>query len=152
MGLSRRTLPPGTTQKYNLSCPFTPRASIQLDGHAVKSVCVLRWYETVATAVDYRQSIDGTRLAGLEQFIPRHGLRGRKHGDSVLIEYERLGAFADTVAETDAQCPVNPDNEVMNSAFDIGRHHISSRPRSTRAWSITSGVMTWIPRSEAHSE
>ncbi len=98
--------PPYPTREYS-----TPRPRCQ--------VCVSRRDETVAAAIDYRQGIYRTRLTGLEQNIPRHGLRRRKHGDPFLIEDERLAALADAVAEADAQCPVDLDDETVNPAFGL---------------------------------
>jgi hypothetical protein len=73
----------------------------------------------VAAGVDYRQGIHRARLARLKQHIPRHGLRLRKHGDPFLIEDKRLSAFANTVAEADAQCPVDLNDEIVNPAFGL---------------------------------
>lgn len=105
-----------------------------------------------AVPSQHYEGINRTGFAGLNQLISRDGFRHNEHGNIVVIECERRARFADTVTETDAQGPVDPDREAVYHAFELVRHYMSSRPRSTRASSITAGVISPIPRFVAQSE
>src|SRR5712692_3932685 len=74
-------------------------------------------------------------------------LRFEERRDRVGVEAERLGRFLQAIAEPDALLPVDHDAEPLDDPFV--ETHISSRPSSLRAVSMTTGVISPMPRSLA---
>jgi hypothetical protein len=67
--------------------------------------------------------------------------------DPLGVQPERLRGTRDAVAEPHAQRPVDPDPQVADDPLAVRLHgYIPSNPSSVRARSITSGVISPMPR------
>ena len=100
--------------------------------------------------VPNRNRVYGTGVARAQQPFSFCGIKSEKRGYAVFIERESRGSFGDTVAEADAERPVDPDPQLTDAALLIVAHlHIPSRPSSARAVSMMAGVISVMPRSLA---
>src|SRR5260370_24532513 len=88
-------------------------------------------------------------VARPQQARALHPLRFDECRDRVGVQAERLGRFLQAIAEPYALVPVDHDAEPLDDP--PVQTHISSRPSSWRAVSITTGVISPMPRSLAYS-
>ena len=95
-----------------------------------------------------RNGIDRTRVAGAQQSLALDGFGIHEYRGAGVIEDEGLRRCGDAVTEADAQGAVDPHAELPDTAF-FEVAHIPSSPSSTRAVSMTAGVISVMPRSLA---
>ena len=96
------------------------------------------------------QRIDRTARARAQQTLPVHRFRRSKDSDVVGIEDEGLGRGSDAIAEADAQRAIDAHAQAADNAFGVlVVAHMPSRPSSSRALSMTAGVISAIERSRA---
>src|SRR5712692_844047 len=120
------------------------RASMRPAAGAVKS----RLRDDLrASLVVHGDRIHRAGVARAQQARALHTLRFEERRDRVGVEAERLGRFLQAIAEPDALLPVDHDAEPLDDPFV--ETHISSRPSSLRAVSMTTGVISPMPRSLA---
>src|SRR6266536_1512793 len=91
----------------------------------------------------------GAAAARAQQALTLHRLRRDEYGDRIFVQFETLRRFPHAVAEPDALIAVDHDPQPVDRA--LREAHISSRPSSLRAVSMTAGVISAIPRSRAYS-
>lgn len=105
-------------------------------------------HDLFAALVPHRQRVDRTTRARAQQTRAIHGLRRAEDGDIVAVEYEGIGRRGHAIAKPDAQRTIDAHAQPVDDALRLVAH-IPSSPSSSRARSITAGVISAIARSRA---
>lgn len=106
-------------------------------------------HQLPTACVPDRDRVHRTRIASDEKLLARGRNRSEEYRDALIVEAERFRRLVDAVAESDAQCAIDADAKPVDDPLVVLVRHIPSSPSSTRARSITAGVISAMPRSTA---